>query len=237
LTELGYSVLEAECAAAALRQIEMNANIDLLFTDVVMPDTDGRRLAEDARERRPQLKVLFTTGYTRNAVVHNGVLDPGVELIVKPYAIDRLARKLRDLLDRPDASAEAQGTTGLKILIVDDDRTIGEAMAELLRLDHHDVRIAVDGREALAMTQSFEPDLALLDLGLPEMDGYETARRLRALPEGRRMRLIASTGSDGEDIRLRCEAAGFDHHLAKPTDFDALTELIDSCRARPSRSL
>jgi CheY-like chemotaxis protein len=237
LTELGYSVLEAESAAAALRQLEMNAHIDLLFTDVVMPDTDGRRLADEARKRRPQLDVLFTTGYTRNAVVHNGVLDPGVELIVKPYSIDRLARKVRDLLDRRGSGAEAQGASGVKILIVDDDNAVGESMAELLRLDRHEVRVAVDGDEALAVAQSFAPDVALLDLGLPGMDGYETARRLRALPEGRRILLIASTGSGGESVRVRCEAAGFDHHLVKPTDFDALKELIDSRRPRPSRPL
>jgi signal transduction histidine kinase/DNA-binding response OmpR family regulator len=235
LAELGYSVLEAESAAAALRQLEMNPHIELLFTDVVMPDTDGRRLADEARKRRPELKVLFTTGYTRNAVVHNGVLDSGVELIVKPYSIDRLARKVRDLLDRREAGAAAAEASGIKILIVDDNVAVGESMAELLRLDRHDVRIALDGDEALAMTQSFAPDIALLDLGLPGMDGYETAQRLRALPEGRRMLLVASTGSGGESVRRRCEAAGFDHILVKPTDFDALKELIDSRRLRPSR--
>jgi CheY-like chemotaxis protein len=126
---------------------------------------------------------------------------------------------------------------GVKILIVDDDVAVGESMAELLRLDRHDVRIAVDADEALAMAQCFAPDVALLDLGLPRVDGYETARRLRALPEGRRILLIAATGSGGDDVRGRCEAAGFDHHFVKPMDFDVLRELIDSARPRPSRSL
>jgi len=61
---------------------------------------NGRKLAEEARKRRPALKVLFTTGYTQNAIVHGGVLDPGVDLIVKPYPVDRLARKVRELIDR-----------------------------------------------------------------------------------------------------------------------------------------
>jgi signal transduction histidine kinase/DNA-binding response OmpR family regulator len=235
LTELGYGVLEAESAAAALRQLEMNPHVDLLFTDVVMPDTNGRHLADEARRRRPQLQILFTTGYTRNAVVHNGVLDPGVELIVKPYSMDRLARKVRDLLDRHALRAEAPIATGLKILIVDDDIAVGEAMAELLRLDHHDIRLAGDGPEALALAPDFAPDMALIDLGLPGMDGYETARRMRAAPEGQDIVLIASTGSGGETVRLRCEAAGFDHHLVKPTDLDALKRLIDARRLRLSR--
>ena len=68
-----------------------------------MPDMNGRKLADEALRRRPDLKVLFTTGYTRNAVVHNGVLDPGVHLIGKPFTIEALAAKVRDVLDTPRA--------------------------------------------------------------------------------------------------------------------------------------
>ena len=99
LGQLGYRVLEADGAAAALRQIDAYPDIALLFTDVVMPEVNGRKLAEEARRRRPDLKVLFTTGYTRNAVVHNGVLDAGVDLIGKPFTIEELAAKVRAVLD------------------------------------------------------------------------------------------------------------------------------------------
>ena len=99
LTELGYRVLEADGAVAALRLLDAHSEIALLFTDIVMPDINGRKLADEARKRRPELKVLFTTGYTRNAVVHNGVLDPGVELIGKPYSIEQLAAKVRAVLE------------------------------------------------------------------------------------------------------------------------------------------
>ena len=99
LAELGYRVLRADGAAAALRELDRNAEVDLLFTDIVMPDKNGRKLADEACARRPGLKVLFTTGYTRNAIVHNGVLDAGVNLIVKPYSIDELSRKLSEILD------------------------------------------------------------------------------------------------------------------------------------------
>jgi CheY-like chemotaxis protein len=99
LAELGYRTLEADGASTALRLLDAHRDIALLFTDVVMPDTNGRKLADEALLRRPDLKVLFTTGYTRNAVVHNGVLDPGVELIGKPFTLEELAAKVRQMLD------------------------------------------------------------------------------------------------------------------------------------------
>ena len=71
-----------------------------------MPDVNGRRLADEARRRRPDLKVLFTTGYTRNAVVHNGILDPGVEMIGKPFTIEQLAAKVREVLDTDVAAVD-----------------------------------------------------------------------------------------------------------------------------------
>ncbi len=106
LGELGYRVLEADGAAAALKLIDAHPEIDLLFTDVVMPDVNGRKLAEEALRRRPGLKVLFTTGYTRNAVVHNGVLDAGVHLLGKPYTLEDLALRVREALDAPDAGIQ-----------------------------------------------------------------------------------------------------------------------------------
>ncbi|WP_174273558.1 hybrid sensor histidine kinase/response regulator, partial [Sphingomonas bacterium] len=106
LTELGYRVLEADGAAAALRMLDAHPEIALMFTDIVMPEVNGAKLAEEARRRRPDLKVLFTTGYTRNAVVHNGVLDAGVELIGKPFTIEDLAAKVREVLETPLGSGE-----------------------------------------------------------------------------------------------------------------------------------
>jgi len=105
LIELGYRVLEADGAVSALRLLDAHPEIALLFTDIVMPEVNGAKLAEEARRRRPDLRVLFTTGYTRNAVVHNGVVDPGVELIGKPFSLEELAVKVREVLDAsfPDA--------------------------------------------------------------------------------------------------------------------------------------
>jgi len=98
LRELGYTVFHAASGKQALQILERRPEIGLLFTDIVMPDMNGRRLAEAALKLRPNLKVLYTTGYTRNAVVHNGVLDPGVNFIAKPFTVDQLGQKLREVL-------------------------------------------------------------------------------------------------------------------------------------------
>jgi signal transduction histidine kinase/CheY-like chemotaxis protein len=99
LHELGYTVFESENAANALAILDRVADVKLLFTDVVMPDVNGKKLADEAVRRRPGLKVIFTTGYTANAVVHGGVLDQGVHFISKPFALDRLAAIVRSVLD------------------------------------------------------------------------------------------------------------------------------------------
>ncbi len=100
LEELGYRVLEAADAAQALRLLEGAPRIDLLFTDVVLPGgKSGRDLAAEILRLRPGLPVLFTTGYTRNAIIHHGRLDPNVNLLSKPYTQQDLARKIRQLLD------------------------------------------------------------------------------------------------------------------------------------------
>ena len=100
LRELGYAVAEAGDGAEAMRRLESDPSIRLMFTDVGLPGgMTGRQLADAARERWPGLKVLFTTGYTRNAIVHHGRLDPGVELITKPFTATALAARIRDLLE------------------------------------------------------------------------------------------------------------------------------------------
>jgi PAS domain S-box-containing protein len=100
LSELGYRIIAAPSAVAALAILDREPQIDLLFTDVVMPGgVNGRQLADEAVRRRPGLKVLFTTGYTRNAIVHHGRLDPGVQMIGKPFSFDELGAKVRELLD------------------------------------------------------------------------------------------------------------------------------------------
>lgn len=107
LRDLGYTVVQASDAHQALAVLSLQPRIDLLFTDVVMPDMNGRQLVERARVERPDLRVLYTTGYTRNAIVHNGMLDTGVAFLAKPFTVEQLARKVRQALDESGKAGSA----------------------------------------------------------------------------------------------------------------------------------
>jgi nitrogen-specific signal transduction histidine kinase/CheY-like chemotaxis protein len=100
LRELGYTVRHARSAQEALGLLDEQAGITLLFTDVVMPGMTGRGLVDTAAQKYPGLKTLYTTGYTPNAIVHNGLVDPGVDLLMKPFTLEDLARKVRAAIDR-----------------------------------------------------------------------------------------------------------------------------------------
>jgi CheY-like chemotaxis protein len=100
LRDEGYEVISTHEGASGLRLLDANPHVRLLFTDVVLPGgMNGRQLADEALRRRPDLKVLFTTGYTRNAIIHHGRLDADVDLLTKPFTSEALAKKVRQILD------------------------------------------------------------------------------------------------------------------------------------------
>ena len=105
--DLGHRVIEAESVKAALEQLDATPEIELILTDVVMPGATGRVLADEAQRRRPNLPVVFMTGYTRNAIVHNGVLDPGALLLNKPFTLKQLAAKLKEALASVETAEDA----------------------------------------------------------------------------------------------------------------------------------
>ena len=99
LRDLGYTVVEASRPSIALAALDEHAEVALLFTDVVMPEMSGRALADEAQRRRPGMRVLYTTGYTRNAIVHNGVVDRDARLLAKPFTAEQLAAAIRAAID------------------------------------------------------------------------------------------------------------------------------------------
>ncbi len=133
--------------------------------------------------------------------------------------------------DRPHERAQ------LRILVADDVPDSVHSLARGLEMLGHEVRTAADGGEALEIAPAFQPQMAILDIGMPGLDGYEVARRIRREPWGRQVLLVALTGwGQREDVE-RSSAAGFDHHMTKPADFAALEQLIERWAARHDRSL
>ena len=128
-------------------------------------------------------------------------------------------RDERRILDRPAAPA--------RILIADDNRDAASSLASLLALDGHETRVVNDGALAISAAHAFKPHVALLDIGMPRLNGYEVAREIRAAPWGKEVTLIAVTGWGQAEDKRRAQEAGFDHHFTKPLDL----EVLDACLA------
>ena len=196
LRELGYTVLEAPIAAAGLRLLERHPEIRLLFTDVGLPGgMNGRQLADAARKVRPGLKVLFTTGYARNAIVHDGRLDAGVALITKPFTFAALAAKLGDMLDAQNAPP--------RVLLVEDEMLVQMVAAEQLRELGYRVETAGSATEAMNKVKLLGADigLAIVDIGLPDRKGDALVGELRALHP--QLPIVIATGYDSADLARR----------------------------------
>ena len=125
----------------------------------------------------------------------------------------------------PQASAAAD--VGLRVLVVDDNIDAADTLSALLEMSSHVTRVANDGHQAIAMAAEFQPQVVFLDIGLPGMDGYEVARRLRVTPGVERAILVALTGWGTREDRERSSQAGFDHHLTKPADMNTVEALLE----------
>ena len=176
LRELGYHVFEAETGRGWAAASGRHPGVRVLFTDIGLPGgMNGRQLADEARKRRPDLRVLFTTAYARNAIVHDGRLDPGVELITKPYTQAALAAKLRDIID-------ARQSPG-RILLVEDEALIQMLATEYLQEAGFKVDTAGSATEAMnklalvpvASTPSFSISAS------PTAAARRCAREIRAI--------------------------------------------------------
>jgi len=196
---LGYRVLKARDAESALAIVESGVDIDLLFTDVVMPGRlSSAELGRQARLRQPGLRVLFTSGYTENSIVHGGRLDAGVELLGKPYTRDALARKLRHVLgnvgeanlaqapvaapfEAPGPAAAVNAARPLTCLVCEDEWIIRASTVAMLEQLGHTAIEAGTAAEALALLAAGQVDVLLTDVGLPDLSGVALAAQARAL--------------------------------------------------------
>ena len=133
---------------------------------------------------------------------------------------------------RPEPAASASTMLPRRILVVDDNQDAAISLATLLKLRGYETHTAYDGMEALLAAAAFKPEVALLDIGLPSLNGFEVARQIRAQPWGKNTVLIALTGWGQDEDRLKSGEAGFDGHLIKPADFSALQKLLAELAAR-----
>ncbi|HEY7807687.1 MAG TPA: PAS domain S-box protein [Croceibacterium sp.] len=223
LRELGYRVLEAHDGASALHQLEQFAGtIDLLFTDVVMPRMSGSQLTAEARRLQPGLKVLYTSGYTRNAVDHNGRLDPGVEMIPKPFTFEGLAQKVRDVLDSGDGS----------VLVVDADPVGLRHAREALSAGGIRSEMAATGTEALGKARAAQGSYAavVIDDDLPKAEADRLLRSLRSMH--RDLPIVIVSGPRAAELARKhakdsCLAA-----LTRPYTAEELQETLRALRVR-----
>jgi signal transduction histidine kinase/DNA-binding response OmpR family regulator len=226
LRELGYRVLEAPNGKAALDLLRSNPEVDLLFTDVGLPGgMNGRQLAEAARKIKSSLKVLFTTGYARNAIVHEGRLDPGVQLLTKPFTYAALSAKVRDMLD-----ARA---TPARILVVEDEDLIQMLLSAQLEDLGFEAEIAGTAAAAinrLALLRG-EVAAAIVDLGLPDARGSSLVNELRALYP--RLPLIISSGHDKAALQSQFSSERNIEFLSKPFAAEQLEAAIRGLGLKP----
>ncbi|SAK46785.1 sensor kinase/response regulator fusion protein [Caballeronia catudaia] len=234
LADLGYRVLRAKDAQSALAIVESGVPIDLLFTDVVMPGPlRSTELARKARERVPGIAVLFTSGYTDNAIVHAGRLDEGIELLSKPYTHEALARKVRQMLaQRVPAPVVIAGLAQedvlarMRVLFVEDDELVRASTAELLRTFGVDLADAGSFDEAMALLGGHRFEVLLTDVDLAGRSGVELAIAARRETPG--LGVVFVTGYElalSDDERKALPGAV---QLRKP--FDPLA-LIDALNA------
>ncbi|HEV7815951.1 MAG TPA: PAS domain S-box protein [Janthinobacterium sp.] len=245
LTALGYRVLKAEDGESALKVLVSDEKVDILFTDVVMPGpVRSTDMAVQAQEIQPDIAVLFTSGYPRNAIVHGGRLDAGLELLSKPYRREELARKLRHVLAnrqqrikaRQSAAANQLNLTGeqaapaqqdaaptsLKVLVVEDNLDSQQMVCELVGMLGHTVSGVSDAEQAWRLMVEQDFDILFTDISLPGMSGIALAQKV--VQEKPATRIIFSTGYDKESFDEIGFKASF---LRKPYDLMELKAALD----------
>ena len=212
LRDLGYAVFEAADAASALAILAREPTIDLLFTDLGLPDgVYGKALSERARALRPSLGVLITTAYAAAALIHDGRLDQGIDVLVKPFTVEALAARIREMMDQPRGQPDE-----IRILVVEDEMLVRLYLVQTLHELGCQVEEAANAGEALS-TFAARGDrftMAMVDLGLPDRPGDEVVKEMRrARPD---LPVVLATGHADATVRQRLAGLPALQVLQKP---------------------
>jgi CheY-like chemotaxis protein len=235
LRELGYQVFEAIDATSALQILEREADIRLLFTDLGLPGgVDGRTLAERAEKIRPSIRVVITTAYAASALIHDGRLDPGVDLLPKPFTLPILATRIRGALDRISSQDGAS-----RILVVEDEMLVRMLVVETLNDRGYKTVEAATFQEALQQFQRIGDGLAgaIVDLGLPDKPGDELVKEIRASKPD--LPILLATGYGADAIRERLAQDARLQLVGKPFDPEAIAAALERfglCAGEPKQN-
>ena len=216
LENCGYTILKASNGPAAIEIAAKHPGpIHLLLTDVIMPGMNGRELSNCLAPVRPEMRVLYMSGYTDDVIGSAGTLDSHVAYLQKPFSPNDLARRVREVLS---------AKSSVKVLVVDDDAAVRRFLHRALEAAGFDVREAVDGRQAVAAVRSDRFSAIVLDLVMPEQEGIETIRILRsdfpAIP------ILAISGAYGGTYLPLAKPLGAHSVMMKPIEPDALVREI-----------
>jgi CheY-like chemotaxis protein len=217
LKSYGYKVVVAPNGWEALQYSERHAGpIHLMLTDVVMPGMTGQELADRLRPLRPEMEVVFMSGYLENGTVQPGTLEAGAGFLAKPFSPDALATKVREVLGPPRSAG--------KVMVVDAEASIRSFLRMVLGSVGYEVLEADDGEQALKHLDGEDVDLILVDLGTPGQQELEKIRLLQKRQPD--LKVIAMSGTFGDEFLRAAEQLGAQATLAKPIRADQLLETV-----------